>query len=168
MTPSPALRSERLVLEPYVPADEEDFVALFLDTRVSRWIGDGPEPEESCRALFSRIFTHVYEPGAFDVWAVRRDGRMVGHAEIKPSKAVGGHELIYALAHEAWGQGLGTELARRIVAYGFEALGLDQVHATVAEPNAASLAALRKVGFRHVRDIAEEDGTTTLLLTCER
>lgn len=92
----------------------------------------------------------------------------MGHAEIKPSKAVEGHELIYALAHGAWGQGLGTELARRIVAYGFETLDLDQVYATVAEPNAASLAALRKVGFQHVRDIAEEDGSTTLLLSIER
>lgn len=165
---TPSLRSDRLVLEPYVRADEEDFVALFMDTRVSRWMGDGPEPEESCRALFSRVFTHVYEPGAFDVWAVRRDGRMIGHAEIKPSKEVEGHELIYALAHEAWGQGLGTELARRIVAYGFETLDLDRVYATVAEPNAASLAALRKVGFRHVRDIAEEAGGTTLLLACGR
>ncbi|WUS97910.1 GNAT family N-acetyltransferase [Streptomyces sp. NBC_00708] len=163
-----SLRSERLLLEPYVPADEEDFVALFMDDRVSRWMGDGPEPEESHRALFSRIFTHVYEPEAFDVWAVRRDGRMIGHAEIKPSKAVEGHELIYALAHEAWGQGLGTELARRIVAYGFETLDLEQVYATVAEPNAASLAALRKVGFQHVRDITEEDGSTTLLLSCGR
>ncbi|MGW2474849.1 GNAT family N-acetyltransferase [Streptomyces sp. NPDC001665] len=165
---TPSLRSERLVLEPYVPADEDDFVALFMDERVSRYMGDGPEPEDSSRALFARVFTHVYEPGAFDVWAVRRDGLMVGHAEIKPSKAVEGHELIYALAHEAWGQGLGTELARRIVAYGFEVLGLDQVYATVAEPNAASLAALRKVGFEHVRDITEEDGSTTLLLAVGR
>ncbi|MEU2026759.1 GNAT family N-acetyltransferase [Streptomyces sp. NPDC016469] len=165
---TPSLRSERLVLEPYVPADEEDFVALFADDRVSRWMGDGPEPEDSNRALFARVFTHVYEPEAFDVWAVRRNGRMVGHAEIKPSKAVEGHELIYALAPEAWGRGLGTELARTIVAYGFEVLGLDQVYATVAEPNAASLAALRKVGFRHVRDIAEEDGSTTLLLARRR
>ncbi|MEU5820868.1 GNAT family N-acetyltransferase [Streptomyces sp. NPDC047803] len=165
---TPSLRSERLLLEPYVPADEEDFVALFGDERVSRHMGDGPEPEDSTRALFARIFTHVYEPGAFDVWAVRRDGEFVGHAEIKPSKAVEGHELIYALAHGAWGQGLGTELARRIVEYGFEALDLEQVYATVAEPNAASRAALRKVGFRHVENITGDDGHTTVLLVRER
>ncbi|MEU2247531.1 GNAT family N-acetyltransferase [Streptomyces sp. NPDC019224] len=165
---TPSLRSERLLLEPYVPADEDDFVALFTDARVSRWMGDGPEPEDSLRTLFSRVFTHAYGGDGFDVWAVRRDGRMVGHAEIKPSKAVEGHELIYAFAYEEWGQGLGTELARTITAYGFEVLGLEQVHATVAEPNAASLAALRKVGFQHVRDIPEEDGSTTLLLTCRR
>ncbi|MGC5410494.1 GNAT family N-acetyltransferase, partial [Streptomyces sp. DT225] len=46
---TPSLRSERLVLEPYAPADEEAFVALFLDPRVSRWMGDGPWPEERYR-----------------------------------------------------------------------------------------------------------------------
>ncbi|MCX0244796.1 GNAT family N-acetyltransferase [Streptomyces drozdowiczii] len=165
---TPSLRSERLVLEPYVPADEEAFVALFLDPRVSRWMGDGPWPEERYRTTFSRIFTHAYGTEGFDVWAVRQGGRTVGHAEIKPAEAVEGHELIYGLAPEAWGQGLGTELARTITAYGFEVLGLDQVYATVAEPNTASLAALRKVGFEHVRDITEEDGSTTLLLAAAR
>ncbi len=42
------------------------------------------------------------------------------------------------------------------------------MYATVAEPNAASQAALRKVGFRHVENITEDDGHTTVLLVCER
>src|SRR5688500_371080 len=119
---TPTLRTERLVLEPYVPADEEDFVALFQDTRVSRWMGDGPDSEESDRALFWRVFTHVYDVDKFDVWAVRENGVFVGHAEIKPTEESGGHELIYALAFDAWGRGLGTELALAICAYGFETL----------------------------------------------
>nr|BFF25288.1 hypothetical protein GCM10025732_32530 [Glycomyces mayteni] len=139
-TRSPALRSERLTLERYVPADEEDFVALFTDVRVARFMGDGPEPEPepAVRALFARVFTKVYDTGAFDVWAVRENGAYVGHAEIKPTEVSGGHELIYALAHPAWGRGLGTELAKTIIAHGFDALGLDAVHATVAAENTAS------------------------------
>ncbi|MHA6762583.1 GNAT family N-acetyltransferase [Streptacidiphilus sp. PAMC 29251] len=162
---TPTLRTERLLLEPYHPSDEEGFVALFQDTRVSQWMGDGPEPEAEDRALFGRIFSKVYAQGLFDVWAVRRDGRLVGHAEIKPASVVEGHEIIYALAADAWGCGLGTELADAIVGYGFDTLGLAEVHATVAEPNRASLALLGKIGFQHVRDIAEDDGSTTCLLT---
>ena len=165
---TPTLHTERLLLEPYTPADEEDFVALFQDVRVSRWMGDGPASEAEDRALFGRIFTKVYALNRFDVWAVRRDGRLVGHAEIKPTTVVEGYEIIYALAAEAWGQGLGTELADTIVNYGFDTLGLAEVHATVAEPNHASLALLRKIGFRHIRDIEEDDGTTTCLLTRAR
>ncbi|WP_030157975.1 GNAT family N-acetyltransferase [Glycomyces sp. NRRL B-16210] len=165
---TPVIRTERLVLEPYVPADEEDFVALFGDERVAQWMGDGPEPEEANRALFWRVFPNVYEKHAFDVWAVREQGRLIGHAEIKPTEVSGGHELIYALAVSAWGRGLGTELAQAIVDYGFGELGLTEVHATVAAPNTVSLALLAKLGFVHVRDEPNEDGPVTRVLTLKR
>jgi RimJ/RimL family protein N-acetyltransferase len=164
---TPALHTERLLLEPYVPGDEEDFVALFQDTRVSRWMGDGPAPEHENRALFGRVF-RVYEEQKFDVWAVRRDGRYIGHAEIKPTETVGGHEIIYALAPAAWGAGLGTELAATLVDYGLGALGLNEVYATVAAPNSASLAVLHKLGFQHVRDIRRDGAPTTRVLTRRR
>lgn len=161
---TPTLRTERLLLEPYAPEDEEGFVALFQDTRVSRWMGDGPDSEAADRAVFGRIFTEVYAQDLFDVWAVRRDGLLVGHAEIKPTDTVGGHEIIYALAPDAWGSGLGTELAEAVVAHGFGALGLTEVYATVAAPNEASLSLLGKIGFEQVRDVEEDDGSTTRVL----
>ncbi|MGV9251192.1 GNAT family N-acetyltransferase [Streptomyces sp. NPDC003697] len=161
---TPTLRTERLLLQPYVPEDEEGFVALFQDTRVSRWMGDGPAAEAADRALFRRIFTKVYAEDLFDVWAVRRDGLLVGHAEIKPTDVTGGHEIVYALAPAAWGCGLGTELAEAVVAHGFGTLGLTEIHATVAAPNSASLTLLERIEFEHVRDIEEDDGSTTRVL----
>ncbi|MQA98378.1 MAG: GNAT family N-acetyltransferase [Streptosporangiales bacterium] len=161
----PELRTERLLLDPYRPEDEAAFVALFQDGRVSRWMGDGPSTEAADRALFGRVFSKVYAGDLFDVWAVRRGGRLIGHAEIKPTEQSGGHELIYALEPAAWGTGLGTELAQAIVAYGFGTLALPAVHATVAAPNTASLAILRKLGFTHARDIPNDDGSVTRLLT---
>ncbi|MCZ4095278.1 GNAT family N-acetyltransferase [Streptomyces sp. H39-C1] len=161
---TPTLRTERPLLEPYVPEDEEGFVALFQDTRVSQWMGDGPASEAADRALFGRIFTKVYAQELFDVWAVRRNGLLVGHAEIKPTEVSGGHEIIYALAPAAWGSGLGTELAEAITAYCFGTLGLSRVHATVAATNKASLTLLDRIGFEHVRDVTEDDASTTRVL----
>ncbi|MFI6682353.1 GNAT family N-acetyltransferase [Streptomyces sp. NPDC050485] len=165
---TPTLRTERLLLEPYVPEDEEGFAALFQDVRVSQWMGDGPASEEEDRALFGRIFTKIYAQDLFDVWAVRRDDVLIGHAEIKPTDVVGGHEIVYALAAEVWGSGLGTELAQALVSYGFGTLGLTEVHATVAVPNRASLTLLDRIGFEHVRDISEDDSSTTRVLTCRQ
>ncbi|MFF2411891.1 GNAT family N-acetyltransferase [Streptomyces sp. NPDC058092] len=168
MTTTPTLHTGRLLLEPYTPADEDGFVALFQDSRVSRWMGDGPQTEAEDRALFGRVFSKVYAQELFDVWAVRHGGRLVGHAEIKPSPSpdVDGHEIVYALAPAAWGQGFGTEVAKALTSYGFGALGLTEVHATVAAENAASLALLGRIGFRHVRDAVEDDGSTTRVLSC--
>ncbi|MDF9808836.1 RimJ/RimL family protein N-acetyltransferase [Streptomyces sp. HB372] len=165
---TPTLRTERLLLERYVPEDEEAFVALFQDAEVSRWMGDGPSSEAEDRALFGRVFTKVYAQDLFAVWAVRRDGLLVGHAEIKRTDAVDGHEIIYALAPTAWGTGLGTELAQAVIAHGFGALGLTEVHATVAAANEASLTLLGRIGFEHTRDIEEDDGSTTRVLTRRR
>ncbi|MEU9082977.1 GNAT family N-acetyltransferase [Streptomyces sp. NPDC048357] len=165
---TPVLRTERLLLDPYVPEDEERFVALFQDTRVSRWMGDGPTTEAEDRALFGRVFTKVYAEDLFDVWAVRRGGELIGHAEIKRTDEVDGHEIIYALAPGAWGSGLGTEIAEAIVAYAFATLGLTEVHATVAAANTASLSLLNRIGFTHVRDLREDDGSTTRVLTRRR
>ncbi|MFJ6553473.1 GNAT family N-acetyltransferase [Streptomyces luteogriseus] len=164
----PTLRTARLLLDPYTPDDEEDFVALFQDTRVSRWMGYGPSPEADDRALFGRIFSKVYARDLFDVWAVRRDGRLIGHAEIKQTDDVAGHEIVYALSPAVWGSGLGTELAEVLVAYGFGTLGLTEVHATVAAENEASLRLLARMGFAHVRDIEEDDGGITRVLTASR
>ncbi|MER8234982.1 GNAT family N-acetyltransferase [Streptomyces sp. NPDC094049] len=162
---TPILRTERLLLAPYAPGDEEGFVALFQDVRVSRWMGDGLASEEEDRAVFGRVFTKVYAQNLFDVWAVRREGRLIGHAEIKPTDETGGHEIVYALAPEAWGSGLGTELAQALVAYGFDTLALTEVHATVAARNNVSLTLLGRIGFEHVRDIDEDDGSITHVLT---
>ncbi|MEU1471938.1 GNAT family N-acetyltransferase [Streptomyces sp. NPDC005761] len=164
---TPVLHTRRLLLEPYAPADEEDFVALFQDARVGRWMGDGVDAEAEDRALFGRLFTKVYAQDLFGVWVVRHRGRAVGHAEIKPSPTPGvdGHEIVYAVAPAAWGQGLGTEIAETLVSHGFGTLGLTEVHATVDAANEPSLALLNRIGFRHVRDIAEDDGSTTRLLT---
>ncbi|MFH8886073.1 GNAT family N-acetyltransferase [Streptomyces californicus] len=165
---TPTLRTERLLLEPYVPEDEEGFVALFQDTDVSRWMGEGPSTEAEDRALFGRVFTEVYAQDLFAVWAVRRDGELVGHAEIKRTEAVDGHEIIYALAPAARGTGLGTELARALLDHGFGTLGLFEVHATVAAENTASLTLLERIGFEHTRDMEEDDGSTTRVLTRRR
>ncbi|MFG3419314.1 GNAT family N-acetyltransferase [Micromonospora sp. NPDC047730] len=166
--PTPTLQTDRLLLEPYGPDDAEDFVALFTDPEVGRFMGDGPMAAEAAGALFGRVFTKVYAADLFDVWAVRREGRYVGHAEIKRTDQVDGHELVYALAKPAWGAGLGTELARALVRYGFDTLGLPRVYATVADANHASLALLGKLGFVHERDIAEDDGSVTRVLAVGR
>lgn len=165
---TPPIQTLRLTLEPYVPEDEDEFVALFGDEDVARWMGDGPQTDEENRALFGRVFTHVYPYDKFDVWAVREGGRLIGHAEIKDTTDIDGYEIIYALARHAWGRGLGTELARALVSYGFETLELSEVHATVDANNSTSLALLQKIGFTQVDEFPSAHDQITVVLTCHR
>jgi RimJ/RimL family protein N-acetyltransferase len=92
----------------------------------------------------------------------------VGNAELKPTEVVNGYEIVYALAPDVWGSGLGTELAEALVRYGFDILELTEISATVDAANVASLVLLSKIGFRHVRDVENEDGSLTRVLTRPR
>ncbi|WP_415949005.1 GNAT family N-acetyltransferase [Streptomyces sp. KLOTTS4A1] len=166
---TPELRTERLTLSPYVRSDEGDFVALFQNTESGRWFWEGPErpPAAQDHALFGRIFSLIYAEDRFPVWAVRHEGRYIGHAEIKPSPEswLHGHEIVYGLTVSSWGQGFGTELATGLTTYGHEQLGLTEVHATVNAENARSLKVLERIGYLHAKDVREQDGSTTRLLT---
>ncbi|MGW5863351.1 GNAT family N-acetyltransferase [Streptomyces sp. NPDC055239] len=164
---TPVLRSERLNLSPYAATDEDQFVSLLQDEAVGRWFGDGTQSVEQTHALFRRIFGLVYAENQFPIWAVRHEGRYIGHAEIKPSpeRWLDGHEIVCGLFRGSWGMGLGTELGQLLTSYGHETLALSEVHATVDSENIAPITVLKRLGFTQGRTVAEDNGRTTLQMT---
>ncbi|MEW1749999.1 GNAT family N-acetyltransferase [Streptomyces angustmyceticus] len=161
---TPILRTERLVLSPYRPEDEDVFVTLLGDEEVCRWMGQDRVPEEEIRGIFQAILHEIYGKNLFDVWAVWSDGVYVGHAEIKKTGNVDGYEMVAALIKESRGRGVGNELVRGLLRYAADTLQLDEVYGMVGAENAASLALGKKLGFTHVRDVVGDDGTVTKML----
>jgi [ribosomal protein S5]-alanine N-acetyltransferase len=53
-----------------------------------------------------------------------------------------------------WRKGFGTAAAQLVTRYGFDTLGLAEIHAEVLQRNAASLRLLEKTGFQRLREIA--------------
>ncbi|HEX5707639.1 MAG TPA: GNAT family N-acetyltransferase [Pyrinomonadaceae bacterium] len=156
------LETARLVFRPYRPEDVEESVAMLTDAGVMRFVGDGVLDDAGARAMFKRTFTHVYATIAFDVWAVceKGGGEIIGHAEIKPRKGAEDVEIVYLLRREAWGRGYATEIARRLVEYGFEDLKLRRVVATIDVENRASVRVVEKIGMRREGQYEDEHGTT--------
>jgi [ribosomal protein S5]-alanine N-acetyltransferase len=58
-------------------------------------------------------------------------------------------EIAYILHPGYWGQGLGTALARLLLALGFERFGLHRIYATCDPRNLGSGRVLQKVGMTH-------------------
>ncbi|MYT32552.1 MULTISPECIES: GNAT family N-acetyltransferase [unclassified Streptomyces] len=161
---TPTVHTRRLLLSPYRPEDEDAFVALLRDETVCRWMGQERAPEDEIRAVFRAILDEIYPKALFDVWGVRAEGRYVGHAEIKKTGNVDGHELVAALVRPSWGRGFGTELVRGLIDYAARTLQLPEVYGMVGAENTASLALCARLGFRHVRDVVGDDGTVTRML----
>lgn len=155
----PILRTDRLILRPYAPADVTGFVELFGDPSVTRWMGMPGGPLEA-------VFQRGLHAG-WDLWAVCEGDTYLGHAEIKPSPEpqIDGYELVYALRPIAWGRGLGREVAAAVTTYGLQTLGLDCVHATVDPANTRSLALLRTLGYLDAGLLIDADGEVSRHLT---
>ncbi|MFF9086296.1 GNAT family N-acetyltransferase [Streptomyces sp. NPDC014991] len=161
---TPVLRTERLEFLPYRPEHEDAFVGLLRDEEVCRWMGQDLVPEPEVRELFRAILTEVYPQRRFDVWGLWLAGTYVGHAEVKRTGNVDGHELVTALAPGYWGRGLGGEVVRGLLRHAADNLGVTEAYGMVGAGNTASLAMCRRLGFRHVRDVVDDDGNVTKLL----
>ncbi|MEV7143085.1 GNAT family N-acetyltransferase [Streptomyces tauricus] len=160
---TPVLKTERLEFTPYRPEDEGHFVALLRNEEVCHWMGQDLVPEADLRVAFRHILTDVYPTERFDVWGVWWQGTYIGHAELKKTGNVDGHELIVALAPDYWGQGIGTEAVHGLLRHAAD-LGLTEAYGMVGAGNTASLALCRRLGFRHVRDVVGEDGTVNRMV----
>jgi RimJ/RimL family protein N-acetyltransferase len=88
------------------------------------------------------------------------DLEYVGHAGIYPRPTKNEDwEVVYFLCRNAWGKGYATEIARRLVEYGFDEIKLPEVFATVDNDHSASIRVLEKAGMNFLRYESDEDGS---------
>ncbi|MFJ4343382.1 GNAT family N-acetyltransferase [Streptomyces sp. NPDC088915] len=87
---------------------------------------------------------------------VRRDVVGMGELHVRSHKQRQG-EISYIVHPRVWGQGIGTEIGRQLLAHGFGELGLHRIHATCDPRNLGSSRVLSKIGMTyegHLRDTA--------------
>lgn len=89
----------------------------------------------------------------------RDDLQLVGHCGFHgPPATIGRAEIGYTVFTAFRGRGYAKEAAAALVEWAF-AQGQDEVYASVAPANAASLAVVRTLGFQHIGEqIDEVDG----------
>lgn len=80
---------------------------------------------------------------------LRAGGELVGCIGLVPVHEHRHAELGYWIAKGHWGRGYATEAVRRVLAFGFDQLGLHRIHAGYYSHNPASGRVLAKTGFRH-------------------
>lgn len=155
--------TERTLLRPYRPEDEDRFVALFLDEEVNRFMGGPCGTREEAMALFRKafeVYNGLFGDRHFEIWAIELDGYVIGHFELKQSNDTDGDELevVYLLDQAYWGRGLLPEVLAAVNGY---ATGLGKrVIATVYPDNARTLRALEKTG---IAGIAQLEGDEKVL-----
>lgn len=154
------MKTERLILRRYIEEDHDDFIDLFTDAAVMKHVGDGVMTVEQAEAFWRKLFEILY-PHSLNIWAIfaLEDSRYIGHVGIYPRPTqTEDWEFVYFLNRNSWGKGYATEIARRIIEYGFDKLKLPEVYATVDDDHSASIRVLEKAGMKFERYESDEDG----------
>jgi RimJ/RimL family protein N-acetyltransferase len=157
-SPSPAreLATSRLLGIPLARGHGEELhQLLYSDPEVMATLGGGTRTLEQVQAGIETFLAHRAEHG-FSVWVFRsRDsGPLVGLGgmmfyDIAEGRVPG---LIYHIARDSWGQGYATEIAREVIRFGFENLGLEAIYSWTLPTNLPSQRVMEKCGMRRFRE----------------
>ena len=128
-----------LSFRPLGPGDLEALTAMVSDWGVVRNLGSWPWPPEGD---FTARRAEPFRGEGF-VWAVLRDGVMVGTVSVTGPEAETGYMI--APAHQ--GQGIGTLALQAAVAHAFATRPVEAIGAGVWADNIASARMLARAGF---------------------
>ena len=155
------METERLILRNYKEKDHTDFIELFTDEIVMKFVDTGVYTLEKAEKLWQKLTKEFYPNGINTIYAVilKSEEKFLGNCSIRPrSTNQDEWEIGYVLKTESWGKGYATEIAGKLIDFGFNELNLITVFATVDTDNYSSIRVLEKVGMRHIRDEYDEQG----------
>ena len=154
MTVAPAteVRTPRLLLRRWRPADREPFAALNADPEVMRHFHHGVRTRQESDAFAERI-EEEFERRGLGLWAVEVAGgpEFIGfvglHEALFEAPFTPAVEVGWRLAAAHWGRGYATEAARAAVADGFTRVGLDEILSFTSVGNVRSQRVMQRLGM---------------------
>jgi RimJ/RimL family protein N-acetyltransferase len=156
------LETSRLILRHQVLSDLDSLFALYYDLDIRRYIPDAPRTyEETREELEWHMNGHPKRP-ELGLWATihKETGKFIGRCGLLPWTIDGQNEVevAYLISKAYWGQGLGTEVARAILDYGFEKLHLPRLICLIDKDNLASIKVAEKIGMTFEKEGKDEMG----------
>lgn len=144
------MRTERLLLRDFTPADRDAYLAVAADPRFS---AHSPEEETSAERIEALLDMFIAWAGesprrGWQLAIVAPDGELAGSCGLRIVSVLDQHASFGCeLAPKWWGRGFAAESGRAMLAFGFRELGLHRISAeTISENDAATRLALR-IGF---------------------
>ena len=152
------LETPRLLLRPLISEDADWLTLLFADRGVNRFLQDGACAPEKARRTAEAVVSLDLNRCQFGYWAIhdKATGAIHGWTELSKLRPWSGPSdeiaLSYVLGRAAWGRGIATEAAARLLRHAFEVHQLDRLMAVIMAGNAASKRVLEKLGMRLIEN----------------
>ena len=140
------LQTERLKLRPFGLDDLSLAARIMRNPRIVFW--------RKTRVSLNEIRAGIKRSQKMNDWGLgwwlifeAQTNRLVGSVMLQPLENTFEVEVGYHVLPEYWGRGYASEAARKIVAHGFDRLGLPNIRAVVLPRNRPSLRIVEKLGF---------------------
>lgn len=143
------IETERLILRPFELGDVDDVFAYARDPEWSRYLRTLPRPYERPHAEQFIARQLLLDESTHPVWAITRDGTVIGGLNLRFEFANLSAEMGYSVARDQWKKGICTEAARAVIDAGFSTHDdLNRIHASADAENVASQRVMEKVGMK--------------------
>ena len=147
------LKTERLSLQEITWDDLDDIHRFHLMPEVDMYntLGIPESLEETREVMRGSIEDRENDIRKDYQWSIRGHGNesLIGLAGMRlAAERFKMAEIYYKITPAFWGDGFGTEVARALVAFGFDDLKLHRIEAGVHTDNTASIRVLEKIGMR--------------------
>ncbi len=159
------LDTSRLLLRPLMLEDVDWLTHLYADPEVSRFLQDGASALEQARRTAEAVVSLDLRRCQFGNWAIqdKATGVVHGWTELSKLRPWSGPSdeiaLSYVLGRAAWGRGIATEAAARLLRHAFEVHQLDRLMAVIMAGNTASKRVLEKLGMRLIQNAEAAERT---------
>ena len=151
------LRTERLTLREFRLDDDIAVHRYGSDEDVTRYTTWGPNSLADTATYLSEVAHEAArEPRtSFTLAVATFDDELIGAVNLTIIDRQSTGELGYVLARDQWGHGYATEVARRLILFGFDELELLRITATCHPDNFASARVLEKAGMHFEKTIRD-------------
>jgi RimJ/RimL family protein N-acetyltransferase len=169
MTTAPTIETERTILRPHRLDDFDDYVAMWADPAVTRFIGGKARTREESWIRFLR-HPGMWAMLGYGFWAVEdsASGLFIGEAgfhdlkrDLVPS-IEGTPEAGWGFIPSVHGKGIASEVVGGVLDWAKDRPGFEKTVCIIDPENAASLAVARKLGYREKATTTYHDAPTIL------
>ena len=142
------IQGERVLLRPFQEGDVEESARVWTPELRHMYGGSATAAGRPTVESRRRGNEQITASGEHH-FAIEADGRYIGFVGLKVNdEEQSAHYRIGIANPDYWGRGYGTEVARLVLRYAFETLGLHRVHLKVAAYNVRARRCYEKSGFR--------------------
>jgi ribosomal-protein-alanine N-acetyltransferase len=143
-------QAPRILIREFAPEELDLLVTIYADERLTEYIKK-QTPDDSRKRFYEALAEYKNGSG-LGRWGVFNidDNDFVGVCVMKQSlyEEAPSIELGFRICFGYWGLGIGTEVVKTLITYGFDKVQLKELYAVTHPDNTASQRVLEKAGLK--------------------